>query len=121
MDIKIWSFRLEKSSAKAFGINWGSVENQEWLERREHWLHKEVSKRMIDTVFDCEGLITALFLHLKNSLPVGIQTKRYEMNERDGFCGSRVHKDIFESFIFRNALQTFSKISYKADGHVTVQ
>ena len=97
---------LEKSSAKAFGINWGLSENQEWLKRRANWLYKEVSKQMIETVYDCKGLFSALLQKLKNTLWNHVQTQEYKMNE--DFCDYTVHKDVFESFIFRKVLQVFS-------------
>ena len=97
---------LEKSSAKAFGINWGLSENQEWLKRRANWLYKEVSKQMIETVYDCKGLFSALLQMLKSNLSVHVQNQEYKMNE--DFCHYTVHKDVFESFIFRKVLQVFS-------------
>ena len=96
---------LEKSSAKAFGINWGLSENQEWLKRRENWLYKEVSKQLVETAFDCKGLFSVLLQMLKNTLLNHVQTQEYKMNK--AFSDYAVHKDVFESFIFRNVLQVY--------------
>jgi len=101
-------FRLQKSSIKAFGIDWGTSESQEWLNMREDWLHKEVSKRLNDTLYDCNGLMTALLLLLARTLPVEIQTERHDLpsHVHTSFQdGTGVHQDIFERFIFRNVFR----------------
>ena len=105
--VLIYGFlRLEKSSSKAFGINWGLSANQNWLKSREKWLYNEVSKQLAETVYDCKGLFSALLQKLKYTLWNHVQTQEYKMNE--DFCDYTVHKDVFESFIFRKVLQVFS-------------
>ena len=101
-------FRLQKSSVRAFGIDWGTTDSQEWLKMRENWLQKEVSKRLSDTMYDCNGFMKALLSLLTRTLPVGIQTGKAETAshiDRSFPDGTRLHQDIFESFIFRNVFR----------------
>ena len=75
---------------------------------REDWLHKEVSKRLNDTLYDCNGFMTALLLLLARTLPVEIQTERHDtpsLLHTSFEDGTRVHQDIFERFIFRNVFR----------------
>ena len=88
---------------RAFGIDWGTTDSQEWLKLRENWLHKEVSKRLSDTLYDFNGFMTSLLLLLTRTLPAALQDRIYKTSSHNRFQdGTRLHQDIFESFIFRN-------------------
>ena len=84
------------------------MDSREWLKLRENWLQKEVSKRLSDTMYDCNGFVVALLSLLTRTLPDEIQTERAETASHiDGSFqdGTRSHQDIFESFIFRNVFR----------------
>ena len=91
---------------RAFGIDWGTTDSQEWLKLRENWLHKEDSKRLSDTLYDFNGFMTSLLLLLTRTLPAALQDRIYKTSSHDRFQdGTRSHQDIFESFIFRNVFR----------------